>query len=88
MDQYLDQAVNEYNAGLHIPVTPLPAVPKRKISEAKAETVQAVTSAQESADVFGNIARALERASRKSCSPSASRHSTKATSRATFSPRA
>ena len=65
VDQYLDQAVNEYNAGLHIPVTPLPAVPKRKISEAKAETVQAVTSAQESADVFGNIARALERGQQK-----------------------
>ena len=65
VDQYLDQAVNEYNAGLHIPVTPLPAVPKRKISEAKAETVQAAASAQESADVFENIARALERGQQK-----------------------
>ncbi|MDN8688474.1 hypothetical protein Q0L85_14050, partial [Staphylococcus aureus] len=37
VDQYLDQAVNEYNAGLHIPVTPLPAVPKREIGAAKAE---------------------------------------------------
>lgn len=65
MDQYLDQAVNEYNAGLHIPVTPLPAVPKREIGAAKAEVVQAATSAQESADVFENIARALERGQQK-----------------------
>ena len=65
VDQYLDQAVNEYNAGLHIPVTPLPAVPKREIGAAKAEVVQAATSAQESADVFGNIARALERGQQK-----------------------
>ena len=40
VDQYLDQAVNEYNAGLHIPVTPLPAVPKREIGAAKAEVVR------------------------------------------------
>ena len=65
VDQYLDQAVNEYNAGLHIPVTPLPAVPRREIGAAKAELVQAATSAQESADVFGNIARALERGQQK-----------------------
>ena len=65
VDQYLDQAVNEYNAGLHIPVTPLPAVPKREIGAAKAELVQAATSAQESADVFENIARALERGQQK-----------------------
>ena len=65
VDQYLDQAVNEYNAGLHIPVTPLPAVPKREIGAAKAEVVQAAASAQESADVFGNIARALERGQQK-----------------------
>ena len=65
VDQYLDQAVNEYNAGLHIPVTPLPAVPKREIGAAKAEVVQAATSAQESADVFENIARALERGQQK-----------------------
>ena len=65
VDQYLDQAVNEYNAGLHIPVTPLPAVPKREIGAAKAEVVQAAASAQESADVFENIARALERGQQK-----------------------
>ena len=65
VDQYLNQAVNEYNAGLHIPVTPLPAVPKREIGAAKAEVVQAATSAQESADVFENIARALERGQQK-----------------------
>lgn len=65
VDQYLDQAVNEYNAGLHIPVTPLPAVPKREIGAAKAELVQAAASAQESADVFENIARALERGQQK-----------------------
>ena len=57
--------MNEYNAGLHIPVTPLPAVPKREIGAAKAELVQAATSAQESADVFENIARALERGQQK-----------------------
>ena len=65
VDQYLNQAVNEYNAGLHIPVTPLPAVPKREIGAAKAEVVQAAASAQESADVFENIARALERGQQK-----------------------
>ena len=65
VDQYLDQAVNEYNVGLHIPVSPLPAVPKREIGAAKAEVVQAATSAQESADVFENIARALERGQQK-----------------------
>ena len=65
VDQYLDQAVNEYNAGLHIPVSPLPAVLKRKIGESKAETMQAAASAQESADILELIARALERGQQK-----------------------
>lgn len=40
-------------------------MPKREIGAAKAEVVQAATSAQESADVFENIARALERGQQK-----------------------
>ena len=40
-------------------------MPKREIGAAKAETVQAAASAQESADVFENIARALERGQQK-----------------------
>ena len=47
VDQYLDQAVNEYNAGLHIPVTPLSrrAEALRSVPQ-RPRLVQAAASAQ------------------------------------------
>lgn len=64
VDQYLNQAIDEYNARLHMPAMSLPPIPRRqKIASAtQAQTVQA---AQEETDLMGRIASAIHHGQQK-----------------------
>ena len=65
VDQYLDQAVDEYNARLHVPTVILPPVPRRCAESAKAAPVQKSAETIEPADLMGRIAAALEQGQQK-----------------------
>ena len=65
VDQYLDEAVDEYNARLHVPAVILPPVPRRSAESAKTAPVQRTAEASESADLMGRISTALEQGQQK-----------------------
>ena len=65
VDQYLDEAVDEYNARLHVPAVILPPVPRRSAESAKTAPVQRTAEASESADLMGRISAALEQGQQK-----------------------
>lgn len=46
VDKYLNQAVDEYNAALHVPVTHLPPVPRRSVHAAAAPAQSAPEAGQ------------------------------------------
>ena len=64
VDQYLDQAIDEYNAGLHFPVTPLPPIPRRQRAAAPA-AAQAAQVSEGSGDLMARISSALLRGQQK-----------------------
>ena len=65
VDTCLNQAIDAYNARLHVPVTPLPPVPRRQRA-AKAGPVQTAAPAQSAqCGTLGGIAAALERGQQK-----------------------
>ena len=65
VDKYLNQAVDEYNAALHVPVTPLPPVPRRSVHAAAAPAQSAPEAGQPQGDVLSRIASALVRGQQK-----------------------
>ena len=65
VDQYLDEAVDEYNARLHVPAVILPPVPRRSAESAKTAPVQRTAEASEPADLMGRISAALEQGQQK-----------------------
>ena len=64
VDPFIDDEIDKYNAGLHMPVNPLPPVPRRRIAqqEAKAETSQ---DAEGSDELLTAMADALCRGQKK-----------------------
>ena len=65
VDTYLNQAVDEYNAALHVPVTHLPPVPRRSVHAAAAQVASTAETEQPQGDVFSRIASALVRGQQK-----------------------
>ena len=65
VDKYLNQAVDEYNAALHVPVTHLPPVPRRSVHAAAAPAQSAPEAGQPQGDVLSRIASALVRGQQK-----------------------
>ena len=65
VDTYLDQAVDEYNAALHVPDMHLPPVPRRSVHAAAAQSAPASEPEQPQGDVFARIAAALVRGQQK-----------------------
>lgn len=65
VDQYLDEAVDEYNARLHVPKVILPPIPRRSAESAKTAPVQKAAEISESADLMGRISAALEQGQQK-----------------------
>ena len=65
VDQYLDQAVDEYNARLHVPAVILPPVPRRSAESAKAVPVQKAAETGEPLDLMGRISAELEQGQQK-----------------------
>ncbi len=65
VDQYLDEAVDEYNACLHVPAVILPPIPRRSAESAKTAPVQKAAETGEPADLMGRISAALEQGQQK-----------------------
>ena len=65
VDTYLNQAVDEYNAALHVPVTHLPPVPRRSVHAAAAQVASTAETEQPQGDVLSRIASALVRGQQK-----------------------
>ena len=65
VDQYLDEAVDEYNARLHVPAVILPPIPRRTAESAKTAPVQKTAETSEPADLMGRISAALEQGQQK-----------------------
>lgn len=65
VDKYLNQAVDEYNAALHVPVTHLPPVPRRSVHAAAAPAQSVPEAEQPQGDVLSRIASALVRGQQK-----------------------
>ena len=66
IDQYVDQAIDAYNAQLHVPRFDLPPVPRRSVHAQQADSVRSGeedTAAQ--GDVLGSIAAAIRRGQQK-----------------------
>ena len=65
VDTYLNQAVDEYNAALHVPDMHLPPVPRRSVHAAAAQSAPASEPEQPQGDVLSRIASALVRGQQK-----------------------
>ena len=65
VDTYLNQAVDEYNATLHVPVTHLPPVPRRSVHAPAAPAQSTPEAEQPQGDVLSRIASALVRGQQK-----------------------
>ena len=65
VDTYLNQAVDEYNAVLHVPQTHLPPVPRRSVHAAAAQVASTAEAEQPQGDVLSRIASALVRGQQK-----------------------
>lgn len=65
VDTYLNQAVDEYNTALHVPVTHLPPVPRRSVHAPAAPAQSAPEAEQPQGDVLSRIASALVRGQQK-----------------------
>ena len=67
IDQFLNEAVDRYNAELHVPHFPLPAVPRRcKSLQTVGSAGDTAAAADDSgADLMGRIAKALEHGQQK-----------------------
>ncbi len=66
IDQYIDQAIDEYNAQLHIPKFPLPSVPRRSFGATRTSVKQAKVDAEPAQDdIFGAISAAIKRGQQK-----------------------
>lgn len=66
VDRYIDQAIDEYNAGLHLPAFRLPPIPRRSVTpsgSAAAQVAENAPAAQE--DILRSIAAALKRGQKK-----------------------
>ena len=59
IDQYIDLAIDRYNAELHMPHFDLPEIPRRKLDAAGAATQPAATDEQPERDSFPRIAAAI-----------------------------
>ncbi|MCB6443106.1 hypothetical protein, partial [Streptococcus salivarius] len=61
VDQYLDQAIDEYNARLHVPHMDLPPEPRRRLDGAgQAAPPQQAAREEAPADLLSAIASSLE----------------------------
>ena len=66
VDQYLDQAIDEYNARLHVPHMDLPPEPRRRLDGAgQAAPPQQAAQEEAPADLLSAIASALEHGQQK-----------------------
>ncbi len=65
VDQYLDQAVDEYNARLHVPEVILPPIPRRSAESTKTAPVQKTAETSQPLDIMGRISSALEQGQQK-----------------------
>ena len=64
IDRYIDETIDAYNAGVHLPVFPLPPVPRRSFAPQKARTA-APKVETEAGDVLSALAGALKRGQQK-----------------------
>lgn len=66
IDQYIDQAIDEYNAKLHMPHFDLPEIPRRDLGEEKqAAAVSEQAQEASSDDILSLIAAAIKRGQQK-----------------------
>ena len=67
IDRYIDETIDAYNAGVHLPVFPLPPEPRRSLTLRGAAPAAAVseTPAEQGEDLLGAVAAATKRGQQK-----------------------
>ena len=67
IDRYIDETIDAYNAGVHLPVFPLPPEPRRSLAPRGAAPAAAVseTPAEQGEDLLGAVAAATKRGQQK-----------------------
>ena len=65
IDQYIDLAIDRYNAELHMPHFDLPEIPRRKLDAAGAATQPAAKDEEAEGDILNRIAAAIKRGQQK-----------------------
>ena len=65
IDQYIDLAIDRYNAELHMPHFDLPEIPRRKLDAAGAATQPAAKDEEAEGDILTRIAAAIKRGQQK-----------------------
>ena len=67
IDRYIDETIDAYNAGVHLPVFPLPPEPRRSLIPRGAAPAAAVseTPAEQGEDLLGAVAAATKRGQQK-----------------------
>ena len=67
IDRYIDETIDAYNAGVHLPVFPLPPEPRRSLAPRGAAPAAAVseTPAEQGEDILAAVAAATKRGQQK-----------------------
>ena len=65
IDEYIDRAIDEYNAGVHLPVFDLPPVPQRTLAAPQAAPRAKAEAAASPGDTLSAIAGAIRRGQQK-----------------------
>lgn len=67
IDRYIDETIDAYNAGVHLPVFPLPPEPRRSLAPRASAPAAAVseTPAEQGEDLLGAVAAATKRGQQK-----------------------
>ena len=67
IDRYIDETIDAYNAGVHLPVFPLPPEPRRSLAPRASAPAAAVseTPAQQGEDLLAAVAAATKRGQQK-----------------------
>ena len=65
IDRYIDQAIDEYNAKLHMPRYDLPPVPRRAVGKSSVSAEKRPEEQVQEGSVFGSIASAIKRGQQK-----------------------
>ena len=65
IDRYIDQAIDEYNAKLHMPRYDLPPVPRRAVGKSSVSAEKRPEEQVQEGSIFGSIASAIKRGQQK-----------------------